>query len=184
MPIRQRLWHTRTYYTSELLVRREGKAVPTLSTLSQRSPDHLRCDSPVIHQATQQTRGIRPMLFQRRWPNIETALGECLVFAGKSVTKNSVVLVVGIHWSRPGVLNRSSDESHIYIIGLENSSKQRALCQCCVNVFAAWKRCWSPANTGYFPNAVSMLDQRRRRWANIEATLGECDVFVFDDESI
>ena len=31
-----------------------------------------------------------------------------------------------------------------------------------------------PANTGYSPNAVSMLDQRRRRWANIETALGEC----------
>ena len=32
----------------------------------------------------------------------------------------------------------------------------------------------SPANTGYSPNAVSMLGQRQRRWPNIETTLSEC----------
>ena len=36
----------------------------------------------------------------------------------------------------------------------------------------------SPANTGHFPNAASMLGQRRRRWANIETALGECPVFA------
>ena len=35
----------------------------------------------------------------------------------------------------------------------------------------------NPANTGHSPNNVSMLGQRRRRWANIETTLGECPVF-------
>ena len=30
-----------------------------------------------------------------------------------------------------------------------------------------------PANTRTWPNDVSMLDQRRRRWANIETTLGQ-----------
>ena len=29
------------------------------------------------------------------------------------------------------------------------------------------------ANTGLSPNAVSMLGQRRRRWANIETVLGK-----------
>ena len=33
-------------------------------------------------------------------------------------------------------------------------------------------------NTGHSLNAVSMLGQRRRRWANIETALGECPVFV------
>ena len=33
------------------------------------------------------------------------------------------------------------------------------------------------ANTGHSPDAVSMLDQRRRRWTNIETALGECPVF-------
>ena len=31
-----------------------------------------------------------------------------------------------------------------------------------------------PANTGHSPNVVSMLGQRRRRWANIETALGDC----------
>ena len=31
--------------------------------------------------------------------------------------------------------------------------------------------------TRYLPNAVSMLDQRLRRWPNIEPTLGECIMF-------
>ena len=35
-----------------------------------------------------------------------------------------------------------------------------------------------PANTGHLTNAVSMLGQRRRRWANIEKALGECHVFA------
>ena len=35
-----------------------------------------------------------------------------------------------------------------------------------------------PANTGHLPDAVSMLDQRRRRWANIETVLSECPVFA------
>ena len=30
-----------------------------------------------------------------------------------------------------------------------------------------------PENTGYSPNAVSMLGQRGRRWANIETALGQ-----------
>ena len=30
-----------------------------------------------------------------------------------------------------------------------------------------------PENTGISPNAVSMLGQRRRRWANIETAWGE-----------
>ena len=34
-----------------------------------------------------------------------------------------------------------------------------------------------PANTGHSPNAVSMLGQRRSRWAVIETELGECLVF-------
>ena len=34
-----------------------------------------------------------------------------------------------------------------------------------------------PANTGHSLNAVSMLGQRRRRWANIETVLSECPVF-------
>ena len=38
---------------------------------------------------------------------------------------------------------------------------------------------WTPyrANTGHSPNSVSMLRQCRRRWANIETALGECQVF-------
>ena len=36
----------------------------------------------------------------------------------------------------------------------------------------------TPANTGHSPNAVSMLGQRRRRWANIKTALGECPVFA------
>ena len=35
-----------------------------------------------------------------------------------------------------------------------------------------------PANTGHAPNAVSMLGQRRRRWANIETALCEYPVFA------
>ena len=35
-----------------------------------------------------------------------------------------------------------------------------------------------PANTGHSPNAASMLGQRRRRWPNIEAALGEWPVFA------
>ena len=38
-----------------------------------------------------------------------------------------------------------------------------------------------PANTGHSPNAVSMLDQRRRRWANGETALGECPVFAGEE---
>ena len=34
------------------------------------------------------------------------------------------------------------------------------------------------ANTGHSHNAVSMLGQRRRRWANIETALGEFPVFA------
>ena len=30
------------------------------------------------------------------------------------------------------------------------------------------------ANTRHSPNAVSMLGQRRRRWASIETALGKC----------
>ena len=37
---------------------------------------------------------------------------------------------------------------------------------------------YNPANTGQSPNAVSKLDQRRRRWANIETVLGKCPVFA------
>ena len=36
----------------------------------------------------------------------------------------------------------------------------------------------NPANSKHLPNAVSMLGQRRRRWANIETALGECPVFA------
>ena len=32
------------------------------------------------------------------------------------------------------------------------------------------------ANTGQSSNAVSMLGQRQRRWANIETALGECTI--------
>ena len=39
-----------------------------------------------------------------------------------------------------------------------------------------------PAITGHSPNAVSMLGQRRRRWANIETALDECPVFVVLDQ--
>ena len=35
-----------------------------------------------------------------------------------------------------------------------------------------------PANTGHCPCVVSMLAQRRRRWANIEPTHGQCLVFA------
>ena len=35
-----------------------------------------------------------------------------------------------------------------------------------------------PANTGHSPYAVSMLGQRRRRWASIETALVECPVFA------
>ena len=35
-----------------------------------------------------------------------------------------------------------------------------------------------PANTGLSPNDISMLVQRRKRWANIETALGEWPVFV------
>ena len=36
----------------------------------------------------------------------------------------------------------------------------------------------NPANTGHSPNFVSILGQRRRRWANIEPEFGECPVFA------
>ena len=39
-----------------------------------------------------------------------------------------------------------------------------------------------PANTGHSPNAVSMLGQRQRRWANIETALGVCLVFSISDK--
>ena len=32
---------------------------------------------------------------------------------------------------------------------------------------------WTPANKIHWPNVVSMLFQRRRRWSNIETTLGQ-----------
>ena len=35
-----------------------------------------------------------------------------------------------------------------------------------------------PANTSHSPNAVPMLGQSQRRWANIEAALGECSCFL------
>ena len=35
-----------------------------------------------------------------------------------------------------------------------------------------------PANTGHSPNAVSILGQCRRRWANIETALGGRPVFA------
>ena len=33
-------------------------------------------------------------------------------------------------------------------------------------------------NTRHSPKVISILDQRRRRWANIEPTWGECRVFA------
>ena len=36
----------------------------------------------------------------------------------------------------------------------------------------------SPASTGHSPNAVSMLGQRQRRWANVGTALGEYPVFT------
>ena len=33
-------------------------------------------------------------------------------------------------------------------------------------------------DTGYSPKTVSILGQRRKRWANIETALGECHVFA------
>ena len=36
----------------------------------------------------------------------------------------------------------------------------------------------SPANTGHWPNVVSMLGQRHRRWVNIKTTSGQCLVFA------
>ena len=36
----------------------------------------------------------------------------------------------------------------------------------------------NPANTGLLPNAVSMLGQRRRRWASIETVSGQRPVFA------
>ena len=53
--------------------------------------------------------------------------------------------------------------------------------QRCIHVIQMFCVYWVdniPANTGHSPNAVSMLGQRRRRWANIEITLGECPVFA------
>ena len=38
--------------------------------------------------------------------------------------------------------------------------------------------CHIPANTRHSPNVGSMLAQRRRRWASIEATLVQCFVFA------
>ena len=38
--------------------------------------------------------------------------------------------------------------------------------------------CMVPVNTRYWPSVVSILDQRRRRWINIETTLGQCFVFA------
>ena len=35
-----------------------------------------------------------------------------------------------------------------------------------------------PSDIVHFPNAGSMLDQRRRRWPNIKTALGECLVRV------
>ena len=35
-----------------------------------------------------------------------------------------------------------------------------------------------PNNTRHSPDAVLMLDQRRRRWTNIETALGKCLVFA------
>ena len=36
----------------------------------------------------------------------------------------------------------------------------------------------NPANTGHSPNAVLMLGQRRRRFANIETASGECQCLL------
>ena len=40
---------------------------------------------------------------------------------------------------------------------------------------------YTPSNNETSPKVGSMLDQRRRRWANIEPTLGECLVRVLWD---
>ena len=40
------------------------------------------------------------------------------------------------------------------------------------------KELTNPANTAHSLNAVSMLSQRRRRWANVESALGEGPVFA------
>ena len=42
----------------------------------------------------------------------------------------------------------------------------------------AWDYTECPANTTHLPNVGPMLDQRRRRWANIGPTLGRCVVFA------
>ena len=36
----------------------------------------------------------------------------------------------------------------------------------------------NPANTRRSPNASTMMDQRRKRWANVVPTLGECFLFA------
>ena len=41
---------------------------------------------------------------------------------------------------------------------------------------------WSPANASFWPNAVSILAHRQRRWTNIETTLGR--VFVFAGRAV
>ena len=41
---------------------------------------------------------------------------------------------------------------------------------------------WSTANTRIWPNAVSILAHRQRRWANIETTLGQ--VLVFPERAV
>ena len=40
------------------------------------------------------------------------------------------------------------------------------------------KNVMNPANTRHGPNVGSMLGQRRRRWPNIDSTLGRCLVFA------
>ena len=44
-------------------------------------------------------------------------------------------------------------------------------------IVASTCHAWYPANMRHSPNAVSMLDQRQRRWPNIETTLVECLMF-------
>ena len=42
----------------------------------------------------------------------------------------------------------------------------------------------NPASTRRSPNGVSILGQRRKRWANIETTFGERLVYVLENNAI
>ena len=89
------------------------------------------------------------------------------------------------HGSRGGGVSGSAGRSHQALF-----TGHRGRWACLFTVFPEGKSSLSqgkrgnlvvisdPANRKLWPNVGSMLGQRRRRWLNIEPTLGQCLIFV------